>query len=247
MRTALLILIVATALANWWTRLPGDRRGATRVGSISKPLTTTLVIVVAATSGAPSAQVALAVIALTLCLAGDVALMEPIDSFVLGLAAFLCGHLVFIALFVRFGLAHGGLAVAAAVGALAVAAVVGRPILFAARRSQPSLTAPVAVYLVAILAMAVVGWSTGRGWVIAGSAAFVVSDALLGWETFVITDPARAGTPTAAWTDGHDRDSAPAGAAHAEPRGDGVGPAALLPLAVMVTYHLAIVSLALGL
>ena len=51
-----------------------------------------------------------------------------------------------------------------------------------ARRTDATLTIPVCAYLVVIIAMAVVGWATGRGWVVAGSALFVVSDSILGWE-----------------------------------------------------------------
>jgi len=209
-RTALLILIAASALADWWSRLPQERPRAARVERISKPLTTILVIVLAATADAPGARVIVAAVALTCCLAGDVALMEPIDNFVAGLAAFLVGHLVFIALFVGFGLHHGGLASIAAVGGVVVAAAVGRPILLAARRSQQSLTVPVAAYLVVIVSMAVFGWWTGRPWAIVGSTAFVLSDAVLGWQAFVTKRR-------------------------------------YFPLVVMITYHVAIVALALSL
>ncbi|MEO5901368.1 MAG: lysoplasmalogenase [Ilumatobacteraceae bacterium] len=210
MRTALLILIGASALADWWSRLPQQRLLAERVERISKPLTTILVIVLAATADAPGARILVAVVALTCCLAGDVALMQPIDNFVAGLAAFLVGHLVFIALFVRLGLNHRGLAVIAAAGGVIVAVAVGRPILLAARQSQPSLTVPVAAYLVVIVSMAVFGWWTGRLWAIIGSTAFVLSDAFLGWQAFVTKRR-------------------------------------YLPLVVMITYHAAIVALALSL
>lgn len=210
MRIALLILVAVSALADWWSRLPQERVWAARVERISKPLTTILVIVLAATADAPGARVVIAVVALTCCLAGDVALMEPIDNFVAGLAAFLVGHLVFIALFVRLGLDHGGLASIAAFGGVAAAAAIGRPILLAARRSQPSLVVPVAAYLVVIVSMAVFGWWTGRPWAMVGSTAFVLSDAVLGWQAFVTKRR-------------------------------------YLPLIVMITYHAAIVALALSL
>lgn len=210
MRTAVLILIAVAALADWWSRLPHEHRWAARVEQVGKPLTTLLVIALAATADAPGSQAVIAVVALVCCLTGDVVLMEPIDSFVGGLAAFLLAHLVFIALFVRFGVHHSGLALIAAAGGLVVAVAVGRPILVAARRSQPSLTVPVSAYLVVIISMAVFGWATGRVWAIIGSTTFVLSDAALGWEAFV-----------------------------AKRR--------FLPLAVMMTYHGAIVALALSL
>jgi alkenylglycerophosphocholine/alkenylglycerophosphoethanolamine hydrolase len=79
-----------------------------------------------------------------------------------------------------------------------------------AGRRQPKLQLPVAAYLVVISAMAVFGWSTGLGWVIAGTTLFVLSDAILGWGEFVKDRP---------W----------------------------MSLAIMVTYHGAIASLALSL
>ena len=84
-RTVLLCLIVASALVNWWSRLPGERRGAKVAEWVTKPLTTVLVICLALTSGAPSVQVTTAVVALGWCLVGDIALMDPFDQFVVGL------------------------------------------------------------------------------------------------------------------------------------------------------------------
>ncbi|MEO5725198.1 MAG: lysoplasmalogenase [Ilumatobacteraceae bacterium] len=210
MRTTLLVAALVSALANWWSRLPTEHRHDELVETISKPLTTVFVIGVAATSSAPTTQVVLAMIALALCLVGDVALMSAVDNFVAGLASFLLAHVMFIVLFTRYDLNHGGLAAVAAGGAVLLSAIVGWRIVIAARRSDRTLSAPVTAYLVVILATGVVGWSTGRGWVIAGTTAFVVSDSILGWEVFV-------------------------------------SKRRYMPLAVMTTYHVAIVSLALSL
>lgn len=210
MRLALLCLIAVAAAANWWSRLPGERRLARPVELVSKPLTTVLVILLALTADAPRAQILTAAIALALCLLGDVALMGPPSLFVVGLGAFALAHLAFVVLFVRYGLDHRTLAgVAVIVGAL-VAATVGKVILLHARARAPQLTGPVALYLIVILTMAAFGWATGRGFVLAGTALFVLSDSLIGWGAFVRERP---------WQ----------------------------PVAVMVTYHAAIVSLALSL
>jgi uncharacterized membrane protein YhhN len=48
-----------------------------------------------------------------------------------------------------------------------------------------ALQKPVLAYLVVIMAMAVVGWSTTMPWVIAGTTLFVISDSILGWHQFV--------------------------------------------------------------
>ena len=204
-----IVLLVATgiaALANWWSRIrPNDR-----LETWSKPLTTIFVIGLALVSGAPAEQIVVAVIALALCLAGDVALMPAIDKFVVGLAAFLLGHLVFVVLFVQYGLESAALAGVAVILAALLAATIGNVIVQGAAHADPKLKLPVRAYLVVISSMAVVGWSTTMPWVIAGTTLFVVSDSILGWRQFVNQKP---------W----------------------------MSLAVMVTYHGAIASLALSL
>jgi uncharacterized membrane protein YhhN len=203
---ALLVATGLAALANWWSRLrPNDR-----LETWSKPLTTVFVIGLALVSGAPTGQIVVAVVALTLCLAGDVALMPAIDKFVVGLAAFLLGHLVFIVLFVQYGLESAPLAGSAVILAALLAATAGNVIVQGAAHADPKLKLPVLAYLVIISSMAVVGWSTAMPWVIAGTTLFVVSDSILGWRQFVNQK---------SW----------------------------MPLAVMVTYHGAIASLALSL
>lgn len=208
------VLLVATGLAaltNWWSRL----RGADRVELWAKPLTTMLVIGLAIANSSPTGQVATAVIALVLCLEGDIALMSAVDNFVLGLASFLLGHLVFIYLFVQYEMPELWLGALALALVLALAATVGRRVVAAAAAEQPKLRLPVIAYLVVISAMAVCGWATGRGWVIAGTTLFVISDSLLGWRQFVRTPSRFSDTTTS--------------------------------VAVMVTYHGAIISLALSL
>jgi uncharacterized membrane protein YhhN len=204
-----LVLLTATGLAataNWWARL----RGSTRVEVLAKPLTTMLAIGLALANESPTGQVATAVIALGLCLHGDIALMPAVDKFVLGLASFLLGHLVFIVLFAQYGMSHLGLGAVALGLVVVLVATAGRHIVSHAAAADPGLRIPVAAYLSVISAMAVCGWATGQGWVIAGTTLFVVSDSLLGWNRFVRSH---------AWMDA----------------------------AVMVTYHGAIVSLALSL
>ncbi|MEN9645283.1 MAG: hypothetical protein RL238_1952 [Actinomycetota bacterium] len=206
---AQVLLLVATgvaAVANWWSRLVDNDA----VERWSKPLTTLLVIGLALVSGAPTDQIVVAVIALTLCLAGDVFLMPVVDNFVLGLASFLLGHLVFIVLFVQYGLENVQLAGIAIVLAALLAVSIGKVIVQGATFADKKLGKPVLAYLLIISAMAIVGWSTAMPWVIAGTTLFVVSDSILGWRQFV---------GQKAW----------------------MGPA------VMVTYHGAIVSLALSL
>jgi len=206
MQAALLTATALCALANWWSRLTTSDR----IEAWAKPLTTMLAIGLALATESPTGLVATAVIALVFCLWGDIALMAPIDNFVLGLASFLIGHVVFIALFVQYGTPHVALGSIALALMAVLAATVGRRIVNGAMTKDPALRIPVIAYLVVISAMTVCGWATGRGWVIAGATLFVISDSLLGWRAFV---------RERSW----------------------------MAVAVMVTYHGAIVSLALSL
>jgi uncharacterized membrane protein YhhN len=206
MQVALLAATALCALANWWSRLINSDR----IERWAKPLTTMLVIGIALANESPTGRVATAVIALVFCLWGDIALMAPIDNFVLGLASFLIGHVVFIVLFAQYGMPHIALGAVAVVLMTALAATVGRRIVRGAIEKDPALRIPVVAYLAVISAMTVCGWATGRGWVIAGATLFVISDSLLGWRAFV---------RERSW----------------------------MAVAVMVTYHGAIVSLALSL
>lgn len=202
----LLVLTGAAAVTNWSTRFRANRT----LENVSKPLTTALVIGLALVSGAPSAQVTVAVIALTLCLMGDVFLLPSVDRFVPGLASFLLGHVLFVVLFFQYGLTSTTLAGIAIVLAALLAGSVGRVIVAGAERADASLRTPVLAYLLIISAMGVFGWATGRWWVVAGTTLFVASDSVLGWGRFVRERP---------W---------------------------MSPV-VMITYHAAIVSLALSL
>lgn len=181
MHTAFIVAAVIAALVNWSTRVRPNQM----LENISKPLTTLMVIGIAVTSGASAGQVAVAAIALTLCLIGDIALLSSIDKFVIGLASFLLGHLAFIVLFVMYGLHSTTLAGIAIILASLLVITVGRVIVAGATQADPALRTPVLAYLAIISAMGTVGWATGRWWVVAGSALFVGSDAVLGWGRFV--------------------------------------------------------------
>ncbi len=206
MLAASLICTGAAASVNWYTRVRPNRL----LETVSKPLTTILVMWVALAVDGPRTPTILAIIGLMFCLLGDIALMDVIDKFIVGLVAFLIGDLVFVAMFVTLHLAHPWLAAPAALVLVVHAGVVGRRIVAGAARKEPALRVPVSAYLVVITSMAIVAAMTGNWWGIAGAFAFVLSDTFLGWRAFVAEK---------AW----------------------------MALAVMVTYHAAIVGLALSL
>jgi alkenylglycerophosphocholine hydrolase len=196
-----LIVAGVLALANWWSRWTDDGR----LELVTKPLTTIAAIGVALAASGPDRPTTTAVAALVLCLIGDVALMKVVDKFVVGLGAFLLGHIVFIGMFCYLGLHSWTLAGIVMVVCAIVVALFGVQILRGATLQR--LQKPVAMYLLVISTMCVFGWATENWLVCLGSAAFIISDTILGWRTFVHETK---------WS----------------------------PVAIMVTYHVAIISLA---
>jgi uncharacterized membrane protein YhhN len=196
-----LVVFSVLAVANWWSRWTNDGR----VELITKPLATIAAIGVAIAADGPDSATTTAVAALVLCLIGDVALLSVVDQFVAGLAAFLLGHILFIGMFGYLGMESWTLAGIVMVVCALIAALYGVQILRGATLQK--MQKPVAAYLLVISAMCVFGWATANWLICLGCAAFIVSDTILGWRTFVTEQR---------WS----------------------------PVAIMVTYHLAIVSLA---
>jgi uncharacterized membrane protein YhhN len=202
-----MIVVVVTAvaaLANWWSRV----RHHDRLEMVSKPLTTAGAIAIAATAGGPRDATTTAIVALSLCLAGDIALLAVIDRFVAGLAAFLLGHIAFIVMFVQLGVDRWPLTGVGIAFCALLLGTVAVPILRGA--ASKGFGVPVRAYLAVISAMCVVGWATGNWLVMLGATVFVISDTILGWDKFVVGR---------SW----------------------------MHVAIMFTYHVAIVSLALSL
>jgi uncharacterized membrane protein YhhN len=198
------IATAIAAIANWYSRWKLN----ILIELISKPLTTAGAIAIAVLAGGPRSATIVAIIALTLCLVGDVALLPAVDQFVVGLAAFLVGHVAFIVMFVQRGLDRWPIAGVAAAGCALLLGTAAVPIVRGA--ATKGFGVPVRAYLVVISAMCVVGWATGNWLIMVGATAFILSDSILGWGQFVAER---------SW----------------------------MHLAIMVTYHVAIVSLALSL
>lgn len=192
------------AVINWSSRW----KRHDRVELFSKPLTTIGAIVIAALADGPRPATVVAIIALGLCLVGDVALLPAVNQFVTGLVAFLLAHITLIVMFAQRGFDRwpmAGVAVAACALLLGTVAV---PIVRGAAVKGFGL--PVRVYLAVICAMTIAGWATGNWLIMVGAGAFIISDTILGWGQFVAER---------SW----------------------------MHLVIMITYHVAIVSLALSL
>lgn len=188
-------LLIAAALVSGLATIAGDWRGVRRRWFyLSKPLTTLLILALAAVAlaQAPRYQ-AWVMAALVFCFLGDVALMfAGTRVFVLGLSSFLLGHVLFIAAFVT-DLPLAPLALPLVVwllGGVFLAAVVSYASWLLPRTGR--LKPAVLLYLtvltmmgLAALLRAAVSETAAAHWACAGAALFAVSDAVLAYRKFV--------------------------------------------------------------
>ena len=177
------LLIAASAAST----IGAEHRNARRAVYLFKPLTTILVLALAAGAPEPVSRgyQALVCAGLLFSLAGDVFLMLPRDRFVAGLASFLVAHLFYVA---AFAPRPQTLAAPLVLAALVAYGIV---LMRALWPRLGTLRAPVAVYAAALLVMA---WQAAERWVVLdttpallaaiGAGLFVVSDSVLAWERF---------------------------------------------------------------
>jgi len=174
-------VVVSGALA-----IAGEERGPRALVYVCKPLTTLLVLVLAAAGvGADPRYRTLIVVGLAASLAGDVFLMLPRDRFVHGLGSFLLAHIVYGVAFARTPAGPGDAALL--IGLLLIAGGIVRALWAGLGR----LRGPVLLYVAAIIGMA---WLAGVRWradavpgaalAAAGAICFVLSDALLALDRF---------------------------------------------------------------
>jgi len=175
----LLPLISLTAMLTIYGEMVGRRT----LVYVFKPLTTVLIIALAALLPAePASRYRTAVLAGLVCsLAGDIFLMLPADRFIAGVAAFLGAHLAYLTAFTSV------VPIVASPAVFAVIAVIVAGILIALWRSLPArMRAPLVVYAVVLGAMAAqaIGQAVVLGSAAAaagavGAALFLASDTAL--------------------------------------------------------------------
>lgn len=156
-----------------------------------KPLTMVALIVAAiALEPVDSSQRAWFVAALVLSMLGDVFLMlpdrdlGPADTFTLGLASFLLGHVAYVVGFLDRGV-ESMWVIVALLATPAILKVIGGPVIRKARARDPKLGVAVTVYMFVLVAMLDVAWWSGIAAAMAGALLFVASDAMIGWSRFV--------------------------------------------------------------
>ncbi|MFC5472137.1 lysoplasmalogenase [Cohnella suwonensis] len=123
----------------------------------------------------------LVAVGLAFCMIGD----GTLGMFVVGLSAFLIGHLFYVSAFSR-RYRSSRLRFATLVPLGLFAAYMGTELLRAlSEDDKGALMAPVVLYILVICAMAWTAIMTGRATAIAGSLLFLVSDSILSWNMFV--------------------------------------------------------------
>lgn len=157
--------------------------GALLLHYLFKPLTTILLLVLVWRSPDPHGFRPWVMAGLVFSTLGDIALMLPVDAFVIGLGAFLLAHLAYIAAFAR-----RAAAIPVAWGALLYAALAAGVLALLLPAVPAELRWPVIAYALVLAAMAAtaLGASSIAGRRLAlGGALFVLSDGLLAWNRFV--------------------------------------------------------------
>jgi len=192
--TLIFSLVAAVIYAFTLGMPPGLARSA------AKTLAVAMLAVLSALQGGPLLLVA----ALALSAVGDAFLSRDGEkAFLGGLASFLVAHIAYIALFLRSGGGLGLLGTESWRGAIALALAVFVIVMLAAlwRRVGPGLRIPIAIYVVAILAMGMAALTTNSAWVIGGAVLFMASDGLLATEKFLVAaiSPHRAWMRFAVW------------------------------------------------
>jgi uncharacterized membrane protein YhhN len=181
------IAATGAAALSAWLHLRAEYRGPRWQVYVFKPLTTSLLVLLALvqpTLQEPRYQVAVAV-GLLCSLLGDVLLMLPRDHFALGLVSFLLAHVAYLVAFTA------GAPLGAAPALLLPLLAAALPLLRLLWPDLGTLRLPVLLYAATILLMVWQAW--GRRWVLpsqsatlaaVGAAFFMVSDSLLALNRF---------------------------------------------------------------
>ncbi len=177
------LLPAVLALVEWYAVWRRDRRTQTW----AKPAVLIALIVTALVLGATDDSAGLwLLVALVFGLVGDVFLLGDSDTrFRLGLAAFLVGHLAYVASFIQVGSDPQGWNYASFLvlgGCLLATRQVAASTYL---RGGLALAAPVAVYTVVIGAMVIYAFTTGVPLIAVGASVFAFSDTVLARDRFV--------------------------------------------------------------
>jgi len=181
--TVFIALAIGCMLIDWWS--VATRRAS--VEAVAKPAVMIALLGVALVGDIDPTSIRPWIIAgLTFGLIGDIALLPSIDRFIVGLSAFLLGHLAYVVAFTVLWSPSAWL-IAGAAGLVVLVIGVGRPIERTLRTD--ALHLPVVAYIAVSGAVVMTGAGTARALIVIGTLAFAASDGLLGADRFL--QPAR--------------------------------------------------------
>lgn len=171
------------AVANWWAVAARHRTTVL----VAKPAALVALIGLALAGGAAAATPGRwLLVALVLCLAGDVFLLGDSErAFLGGLSSFLLGHLAYVVVFVGLGLAEPAWGLIGLMGLIAVLLATRHVIPAAHREGGAFLAGAVIAYMLVIGAMVITAWMTGEWLIGLGAMTFMVSDTILAIAKFI--------------------------------------------------------------
>jgi alkenylglycerophosphocholine/alkenylglycerophosphoethanolamine hydrolase len=177
--TVFIAVAIACMLIDWWS--VASRRVS--VEAVAKPaVMVALIGAILLGDTDPTSIRPWIVAGLAFGLVGDIALLPRVDRFIVGLSAFLIGHLAYVVAFVLLWSPSAWL-IAGAVGLATLVIAVGRPIERSLRTN--ALHLPVVAYIAVSGAVVMTGSGTARALIVFGTLAFAASDGLLGADRFL--------------------------------------------------------------
>ncbi len=178
----LLALTLVVAAGDWHAVFYGNKA----LEYVCKPLTMVALFATTLTLDVDHSAVRTwFLVAIVLCLLGDVFLMLPQDLFVFGLGSFLLGHIAYIVGMHVDGIDAGRFVVGAALVLVALVVIGSRVIRGVRAGTEPELTGPVLAYMGVISVMVASAIGTGHVAAILGAVSFYASDALIAWNRFL--------------------------------------------------------------
>lgn len=183
---AILVIAATMSLVDW----VAVARNNAQLEYVSKPSATLAFLLTAATLDvAHNAPWSWRICAFVMCIAGDVFLMLPKDTFVPGLASFAVAQILFTVSFAT-GETTATRVLIGIVILVPVALLLARRFVTAIKKSSHNeLVLPVCMYMVVISAMAVAAIANGSPVAIAGALIFMLSDSLIAETRFVSAKP----------------------------------------------------------
>jgi uncharacterized membrane protein YhhN len=183
---ALLVVAAIFAAGDWVAVVWRERR----LEYVCKPMTMVFLLATAGAIDVDNTGVQQwFLVALGLCLLGDIFLMLPQDLFVPGLTAFLLGHVAYIAGMFTEGVSLLAFIVGLALVALGAVFIGGRIIEAIKSGEHAAMATPVAAYMAVISVMVASAIGLRESLAIGGALLFYTSDALIAWQRFVKPQP----------------------------------------------------------